>query len=134
MSEFSHFAMQEALFSVLSNDVALGQAISGVFDHVPPNTAYPYVTLGDMRANNVSSIDSVMSRMDITINVYSRSRGRKQVNDIMQQIYALLHGEEPSIVGHNVINLRYMTSDIEQERDGLTYRGRIRFEAFVQHA
>ena len=52
------FALQQAIFTALDgatiND-ADGNAITGVFDDVPENTAYPYVVIGEETATNIDT-------------------------------------------------------------------------------
>ena len=54
------FALQQAIFTALDgatiND-ADGNAITGVFDDVPENTAYPYVVIGEEKATNIDTKD-----------------------------------------------------------------------------
>ena len=51
------FALQQAIFTALDgatiND-ADGNAITGVFDDVPENTAYPYVVIGEETTSDKS--------------------------------------------------------------------------------
>lgn len=132
MSELCQYALQEALYTVLTGDADLMQQVTDVFDYVPPETAYPYVTLGEMRATDVSSVTNKLTRLEVVLHVYSRNRGRKETGEIMARISVLLDEQEPLMNGFTAISLRYSGSDISQERDGLTYHGRMKFDALVQ--
>lgn len=134
MGEFSHYAMQVAVHDLLVADLPLMNAVSGVYDYVPPQTAYPYITIGDMRATDVSTISIALTRMELALHVYSRGRGRKEISDIMAQLYALLHDAKLLMEEYITVTMRYVSSEIAQERDGLTYHGRMRFSAVLERA
>lgn len=133
MGEFSHYALQVAVYNVLAANTVLMNSVSGVFDHVPPKTAYPYMTIGDTRATDISTMDIALTQMELVLHVYSRERGRKEISDIMRQLHDLLHDSNPVMEDHVAVSLRYTGSDITQEGDGLTYHGRMRFGAVLQH-
>jgi hypothetical protein len=106
--------------------------IDGVYDKVPDNTDYPYITLGDVRARDWSSVTTDGMSLSITINVYSRGAGRKEIHAIMAQLMVLLHDQDLTITGHALIMMRYDASNIELNRDGETYEGEMRFNALTQ--
>jgi len=91
MPLFSYYAVQKAVYDVLSADATLMATVSGVFDFVPQNTDYPYVTIGNSRLTDYSTVTTTSFRQTLNIQVYSRSRGRKEVSDIMAQVHGLLH-------------------------------------------
>ncbi len=41
------YELQAPLYTRLTGDAALDALVSGVFDHVPEGTAYPYVVIGE---------------------------------------------------------------------------------------
>lgn len=131
MTQFS-YALQKALHSLLTSDSELSGLISGVFDFVPAKTAYPYVTLGDMRSVDESTATSTLVRLNLTLHVYSRERGRKEAHEIMQLVYELLHDAQPVTEECRIVSLRYQSSQIELLRDGLTYHGRVVFSCFIE--
>lgn len=133
MAEFSHYAVQAALHAVLNSDAPLMEQVSGVFDFVPPRTAFPYVTIGDMRATDVSTMTEAMSRLDVTLHIYSRAKGRKEASDIMGRVHAVLHDSSPDVDGFSWVDMRYSGSEIRLERDGVTYHAVMRFAVLVQH-
>lgn len=132
MNEFSHFAVQDAVHATLTENAALMGDVTGVYDFVPTNTEYPYVVLGDARVTDISTVELSLSRTELEVHIYSRSRGRKETSDIMAQVHGVLHDSDPSMVGYSMVSLRCSGSDVSRERDGLTYHGRLRFVAVVQ--
>jgi hypothetical protein len=133
MGMFCHAAMQAALHEALLADDALVGMVEGVYDHVPAKTAYPYVTIGDMRATDVSAVETQLVQMQCALHLYSRERGRKEISTIMQRLHDLLHDTQLSMASYSMIRMHYAGSQIAQERDGLTYHGQMRFEVMLQY-
>ena len=55
MSVDSSWELQKAIYGALTGDSALMAMITGVHDHVPQDTAYPYVTIGEGAARAAGS-------------------------------------------------------------------------------
>lgn len=132
MSGFCHYAMQEALHAALEADAELMAAVNGVFDFVPAKTALPYVTFGEMRVTDVSTLEATLMQVEPVLHIYSRSKGRKEVSDIIETLHSLLHNKTMTLSGYTLVSLRFVGSDIALERDGQTYHGRMRLMAVVQ--
>ena len=128
------FALQQAIFTALDgatiND-ADGNAITGVFDDVPENTAYPYVVIGEETATNIDTKDKDAHEHTLTIHVWSQYRGRKEIKNIMSQIYTLLHNVAISVTGASLVQIRHEFARTLLENDGITRHGIIRFRAVV---
>lgn len=133
MEHFSHYAIQQALHGILSSDTELAGMVTGIFDFVPAKTDYPYVTLGDSRATDQSTQNQRFTQLSLTLQIYSRARGRKEADQIMQRIHTLLDGAALVAEDFQIVDLRYTQSQIDLLRDGLTYLGKIQFNAFVEH-
>jgi hypothetical protein len=132
MGDLSQYALQAALHQALSSDTALMDAVTGIYDFVPADTAYPYVTLGSMRGSDISAVAVQLTQIDVTIHVYSRERGRKEAAEIMRRLQTVLEEEAPEPEGFGLVTLRLLNSEITQERDGLTYHGRMQWRAVLQ--
>src|SRR5690606_23892259 len=95
--------LQVAIFSLLKNE---SPSIAGgrIYDTVPesvssataPGSEFPFVQIGDVDviSDDVDAADG--SRHDgvmetLTLHVWSRYRGQKEIKQIMQQIKNLLH-------------------------------------------
>ncbi|WP_027949869.1 DUF3168 domain-containing protein [Haliea salexigens] len=121
-------AFQSAVFSAL--DAALS---CPVYDHVPQDSAYPYVTLA---YQSVTSTDFLSSRKDsrmLYLSVWSTYRGQKEVLEIMQAVYNALHEQRIPLSTGRVAQLRVVDRDTNREPDGVTYMGRIRLMALTEH-
>ena len=128
------FALQQAIFTALDgatiND-ADGNAITGVFDDVPENTAYPYVVIGEETATNIDTKDKDAHEHTLTIHVWSQYRGRKEIKNIMSSVYTLLHNASITVSGASLVNIRHEFENTLTEADGITRHGVMRFRAVV---
>lgn len=128
------FALQQAIFTALDgatiND-ADGNAITGVFDDVPENTAYPYVVIGEETATNIDTKDKEAHEHTLTIHVWSQYRGRKEIKNIMSSVYTTLHNASITVSGASLVNIRHEFENTLTEADGITRHGVMRFRVVV---
>lgn len=126
-------SLQEAVFTVLATDITLSGQVSGVFDHVPGGTAYPYIVIGDSDSRDASTSTGKAEEIDFFARVYSAQAGKKQTQTVMQRITELLHDASLSLSGGYVlVNIRFASSAIQTQRDGLSHLGIMRFRAVVE--
>lgn len=124
--------LQQAIYAALDGDAALGNMITGIFDHVPQDTGYPYVTIGEMRAKDYSTKTTQGAEIDVTVNVISRDKGSKTCLDILARIHDLLHDADLALATCTLVSIRFTSTEINRRADGLTYQGINRFRAIVQ--
>ena len=131
------FAVQQAVYNALaaSTDV---QALLGnparLYDHVPPGAEFPYVVLGTVSAKPYDYIDTIGFEQIISLDIWSRYRGTKEVKDIIQASYGALHRATLTVSGQVFISCEFSGGDVMPESDGLTYRGEARFTVITQRS
>ena len=97
----------------------LGSAITGVFDDVPTNTAYPYIRIGEETVSDNSSKDKDI--FDHTYDhIWSQYRGNRDIKEIMKQIHDLLHDSSLTVSGASMVNMRQEFHTTITEADGIT--------------
>lgn len=125
---------QKALYTRLA-----GQ-LSGVtvYDHVPQNTAQPYVVIGQITATPWDSKTNDGQEFTATIHVWEKAAGKKSANLKMQSIYTALHHQETNLTlsGFTVVLIRCEFSDIIEEPGEVTdqdhyYHGVQRYRALI---
>lgn len=104
--------LQTALFNLLKS---ANPSIAGgsVYDNLPdsvasataPDSAFPYIQIGEVDLVP-DDVDSVSGRDDgvvetITLHVWSRYAGQKEVKQIAQQIKDLLHDTQITVSGRS---------------------------------
>lgn len=129
MGALSHLNLQQALYTSLTGDSTLMAAVTGVYDRVTEGAVFPYITLGDIFSRDWATTTSNGLQLSIMLHIWSRSSGRKQTLMIMERVHALLHHSGLSISGQQLIMMRFGSSEVTLERDGITYHGMISFNA-----
>ncbi|HVY13512.1 MAG TPA: DUF3168 domain-containing protein [Alphaproteobacteria bacterium] len=132
----SLFAAQEAVFDTLLNNAAL-QALIGnparLYDLVPPDALFPYITLGDVVLRDFDVKDRTGFEQTLLLHAWSRYRGRKEVKSIMQAVYDALHRASLSVSGADAVSIQFLNAAVSAQNDGLTLHGVMRFRLVVQH-
>jgi hypothetical protein len=126
--------LQKALYTTLVNTSGLVALLGGarIYDDVPRGAAFPYVTFGPSVTRDWSTGTEQGAEHFLTLRVWSRAGGEKEVHLVMDAIRAALHEATPSIAGHRLVSLRHETSEAARDPDGETYRGTIRFRALTE--
>lgn len=122
-------AVQTALYAKLSAALAPVP----VYDFVPAETAFPYVTIGADIATPDDAKDSSAQNVLVQIDVWSRERGRAESKAVAGSIYAALHMQPLVVPGFSIAWVRFDFATSMLDPDGITFhsitRYRIRAEA-----
>jgi hypothetical protein len=115
-------ALQKAIFAALSGDAALAASVGGarIYDHVPANAAFPYITFGRLSRSDWSTASEDGAEHMFTLHVWSKARGKSQAAAIMERVRVLLHDAD--------------LADIRFDDDHDVYRGAMRFRAVTEPA
>ena len=101
--------LQKAVFAALSADAgivaALGEA--KVFDRVPPNATFPYVTFGRTSIYDWSTASESGTEQLFTLHVWSKAHGKAETLSILERIGAVLHEQPLALDGHALVNLLF---------------------------
>jgi dsDNA-binding SOS-regulon protein len=127
-------ALQKALFQALDADGSLSAALGGakLFDHVPENIPFPYVTFG-----RTSVYDWVTGRKKdaeqlFTLHFWSKSEARKEMLDVMDMVSARLQDAALALDEHHRVNLRLEFTEIRYDEDLSACHGLLRFRAVTE--
>jgi len=104
-----------------------------VYDAVPQNAAFPYVTLDTSVSQN---IDYLVERNDerfVFFNVWSEVRGQAEVLAIMGQMDALLHNAALTLDAGRSLNLRVERTMTQRDADNLTFMGQLTLRVITRH-
>jgi len=126
-------ALQQAVVAALIADAAVGALIGDrIYDAPPRDAVFPYATVGDTRVADLSTATEAGAEHRLTLNVWSRERGKRQCYEILEAIEAALHDAPLALDDHALVNLRFEFAEVGRERDGITYRGQARFRAVTE--
>lgn len=127
--------LQKAIYSTLNSaDIrdAYSNPITGIFDDVEEDTAYPYITIGEETAIDAGVKDKDAHQHTITLHIWSRYRGgRREVKEIMEQVFSALHNSDITVSGASLVNIRHEFEQTLVEADGITRHGVMRFRVVV---
>jgi len=126
--------LQKAVFAALSADAgivaALGEA--KVFDRVPPNATFPYVTFGRTSIYDWSTASESGTEQLFTLHVWSKAHGKAETLSILERIGAVLHEQPLALDGHALVNLRREFFEVRFDDDLDLYHGLARFRAVTE--
>jgi hypothetical protein len=132
---------QKSIYETLTADAALMALLlttvggaQKVFDHIPDNSPYPYVSLRIKpmtdRANE--SWDGVQINVQIDVWYQYSGLGDLKVQQIQKRIDELLHDNNTMCIdGWNIVSFRRQTVTILDEPDGRTKHGVQIFNLFL---
>jgi len=128
---------QKAIFTKLTGDTALAtllgasQSVQKVFDFVPDNTPYPYITISPKPFTERGNHTKEGWACEFQINVYHQVRGDKTVQSIQARVNDLLNDQSLSVSGWNVLGCRRTFVDILTLEDNVTKMGIQRFNLLL---
>jgi hypothetical protein len=126
--------LQKAVFQTLSVDAGLTGLLGGtrIYNDVPRGAALPYVTLGESTVRDWSTGSDEGHEHLLTIAVWSRANGEREVHQILAAVEAALDGAALTVAGARLVNLRHEFSEIRRDADGETSRGLMRLRAVTE--
>jgi len=131
MTHLIHKSIQESLFTLLSGDSGLNAIVTGIFDSAPEQQPYPYVIIDTLTSRDWSTRTSLGFNTSIPILVYGQE-GKSQLLDITDKIYEIIVEGNITLLSHQLVAMRFETHEVQQESDGITCRGMIRFRAYSE--
>jgi hypothetical protein len=129
------FLVQQAVVDVLNASAEI-QSLLGetprIYDHVPPGAVFPYIAFGPLHITPFDTKTEIGFEQIVTLNIWSRYRGGKEVKDILQASYDALHHANLSLSGQVFLSCEFHSADVTPDNDGLTYHGAVRFAVVTQ--
>lgn len=122
------FALQVALFDRLVAEVSCP-----IYDSVPMNAEFPYVSLDYEISSND---DPLANRRDIRLfylSVWSDFKGQEEVKRLMAEIDAATHERPLALTTGRVVSIRVDRKQTNREPDGVTYMGSVTLRIITQH-
>lgn len=129
------FNVQEAMFAALASSGEVQGLIGNparIYDHAPPGAAFPYLVFGPIQITPYDTKTEIGFEQIVTLNVWSRYRGSKEVKDILQATYDVLHRASLSVTSEVDLTCEFHSAEIAPENDGLTYSAAVRYSVITQ--
>ena len=105
---YHSFDLQTIIYTTLNSDSTLDGIIGNdkIFDNVPQDTAYPYVIINNESAVNRGTKTVDGNEYTVDLEVWSQYRGKKEIKDAMERIYALFHDANFAVSGAELWQFR----------------------------
>ncbi|MGS0941550.1 DUF3168 domain-containing protein [Pseudomonas luteola] len=114
-------ALQIALYERLTAELTVP-----VYDAVPMDTPYPYVTIDSEISSDQSPISGKKRDLRlIYLSVWSNYQGKLEVKRINAQIVAALHLRDLPLEEGRAVEVRVTRAQANREPDGRTYQGSV---------
>jgi len=78
--------VQKGIYDVLTKHEKLKSKVSGVFDHVPDNKKFPFVTIGDDNSEPWETKTFKGESVTHTIHCWSKEKGKLEVKEVMAEV------------------------------------------------
>ncbi len=126
--------LQGAIYAALSNDADLTTVLGGakIYDDVPQSTIFPYVTIGEIETRDWDTQTSTGHEHIVTLHAWSKYKGRKQVQNIIAAIDAVLDDKNLTLQDHTLVNLHVIFWSAMRDLDGRAYHGIVRLRAVTE--
>jgi hypothetical protein len=126
--------LQKGIYEALAGDATLTGLLGGanIFDRVPHDARFPYVTLGQTADRDWSTGTEEGREHILTFHVFSRAGGAKETQAVIAAIDDALKAAPIALPGHALVNLRFEFSDARRDPDGETLHGIARYRAVTE--
>lgn len=142
-------SLQQAILNLLRANAPLAALLApsslpgsptypAIYD-IPPQqqisedpSKFPYVVIGDDTAAEFDTDDRNGQETTVTLHVWSRYRGKKEVKQIIDALYTALHTLQLSIQGQHTVFCYWEFAESVPEPDVLLQHGVTRFRIVTQ--
>ena len=121
--------VQQSIYKQVNSNPIFTEKVNGLYDFVPESTKLPYSTFGEIQSLPLDTKTSNGERIVITIDVWSESKGRKEVVEILSEIEKSLK-EEIELETAMVISQKITGRKVWEENYGL-FTGQIDIEVKI---
>lgn len=130
----ANWSLQKGIFETLTAAPQVTSLLGGanIYDHVPPNARFPYVTFGQSEVRDWSTGSEEGREHVLTLHVWSRTGGRKQTQEIIGALDEALQQLPITLDGERLVNLHFEFAEARRDPDGETVHGIVRYRAVTE--
>lgn len=131
-------AIQKGVRDALVADATLATLIGSpprVYDDVPKNPTYPYVTIWDDEQVNIATACHDLTETFLHVRAWSRAKGVVELKQIAAAVRGVLDTDIDSpisLTGFSIRSHRFRSRRIVKDRDGLTKQAIVTFEFITE--
>ena len=124
--------LQAAVIATLTGNAPHMALVTGVYDAIPQQTAYPYESIGALQENWADGFTDGLRRGMLQLDTWSQFHGREEAQDIQASQIALLNRQPLALATLHLVYLRLDYADVLEDPDGLTWHGVTRYQWLVE--
>lgn len=124
--------LQGAIYDVLTSDAPFMAMVNAVYDRIPENAQFPYVSFGPSSYAPNDAACIVAGEYTIQLDVWSRAVGSGEAYDIADAAKRLIHHADFSITDNALSSIRVTAMRHFSDPDGLTKHGVLTIRAFIE--
>lgn len=142
MARDAGLEIQRTVRALLVADTTLAGLMGGsavVYDHVPQDTARPYIQLRATQAQEwdtdpYAEATGIGEAHILSLDTWSDYEGVYQTRQLLRRCKELISDQEASftLIDHKLISIRFVLMDVFPEPDGQLYHGVVQFRAITE--
>ena len=128
------WALERKIYQALRNSSELTSLLGGdrIYSQAPPAAQFPFITLGQTVNLDWSTGTDEGAEHSLTLHVWSRADGAREVHEILEMIRTVLHDQLLALEDHYLVNLRHEFMEARLDPDGETMHGIVRYRAVTE--
>lgn len=130
----SMLEVQHAIYDKLKGDATLIAMVTGIYDEVPQNTAFPYIQIGDFNEMPFNAFTKVGKSATFMVHVWSRAEGFKEGETIANRISFVLDYCSLTVTGYTFVACQFENAQTLRDPDGITRHISMRFRVLVRES
>ncbi|MEM6666086.1 MAG: DUF3168 domain-containing protein, partial [Pseudomonadota bacterium] len=103
-----------------------------VFDHVPENAPYPFLSLGAWNDGDGQTGPGDIREHRFRLYGWSKKAGRREAADMADAVRTVLHDATLSVTDHHLVSLRVEGTEITRDPAAGLYRAEVRLRALTE--
>lgn len=109
--------LQTAIYQKLTGAPALMALVSGVFDEVPEDAAYPYVSIGSILETPDDAHDGQGLNSFVTLHVWSKALGFAEAYDVFAALDSALDRVPLAVAGFKDVSIVHVSHQSLKDPD-----------------
>lgn len=124
--------VQAAIYQKLTGDTSFMNMVEGVFDDVPDNQKFPYITIGEATEVPFNTFDKIGKEETLTIHIWSQYKGFKEALNILKRMNLVLDGANLDLNDHTLVLMQYEDAQTIIDSDGKTRHVPVTYRVITQ--
>lgn len=125
--------LQKVIIQTLSDDADVKEIVDGrVFDSVPKEAEFPYVSLGPMTSNTTLADCLELDNISVQIDVWSRDISSKEMRELANAVRQALTKSELALEKNGLVLFIHESTRELRDPDGLTSHAAVNFDVIVE--